>query len=173
MSPDDAVRVRDYLVHSLAEEHQTFLNVIGAIPDDKLAFKPEERLMDCGRLSFHVATSAPFFVQVIQDGKTPEMEGPPPEPELPPTTRELVGACKSILDEALAAFRSFDGETLQREVSFFGMPAQPAVVFIHWHLVHLIHHRGQLTTYLRIAGARVPSVYGPTADVSFEDMMSG
>ena len=55
--------------------------------------------------------------------------------------------------------------------ALFGMGAHPGVHYLNWDVVHLVHHRAQLGLYLRLAGEKVPSIYGPTLDVSFEDMV--
>ena len=64
---------------------------------------------------------------------------------------------------AIERVRALSGDALVRPVDFFGTMV-PAVVVLSVMLRHSIHHRGQLSTYLRPMGGKVPSIYGPTAD---------
>ena len=56
------------------------------------------------------------------------------------------------------------GDELLRTVDFYGLRTFPAIVLLQIILNHTIHHRGQLSTYLRPMGAKVPSLYGPSYD---------
>ena len=56
------------------------------------------------------------------------------------------------------------GDELLRSVDFYGIRQFPAIALIQIILNHTIHHRGQLSTYLRPMGAKVPSIYGPSHD---------
>ena len=62
------------------------------------------------------------------------------------------------------ALRNLPGETLAGKISFFGMMEMPRVQFIAMANNHSIHHRGQLTVYLRMVDVPLPMIYGPTAD---------
>ena len=59
------------------------------------------------------------------------------------------------------------GEQLAKQVSFFGVYNLPCVMYLNFWNVHSVHHRGQLSTYLRAMNARVPSIYGGSADEPF------
>jgi len=56
------------------------------------------------------------------------------------------------------------GEQLAKEIDMFGMIQAPAVGFLAMAVKHSVHHRGQLSTYLRPMGGSVPGIYGPSAD---------
>jgi uncharacterized damage-inducible protein DinB len=56
------------------------------------------------------------------------------------------------------------GEQLVRIIDLLGMVQMPAVNFVALSVKHSVHHRGQLSTYLRPMGGKVPGIYGPTAD---------
>ncbi|MBM3756134.1 MAG: hypothetical protein FJW38_19370 [Acidobacteria bacterium] len=60
------------------------------------------------------------------------------------------------------------GEALASERNFFGAFNFPAVVYLNWANIHSIHHRGQLSAYLRSMGGKVPSIYGGSADEPFQ-----
>ena len=65
---------------------------------------------------------------------------------------------------AHALVRALSGEELAQIIDFFGIMQLPAVNFIQLTIKHSIHHRGQLSTYLRPMGGRVPGIYGQSAD---------
>ncbi|MBZ5651977.1 MAG: DinB family protein, partial [Acidobacteriia bacterium] len=73
-------------------------------------------------------------------------------------------------DESFAAnlqkLEGLSGEPLVRMIDFRGMFQLPAVGFIQLALNHTIHHRGQLSVYLRPMGAKVPSIYGESYDAT-------
>jgi uncharacterized damage-inducible protein DinB len=69
---------------------------------------------------------------------------------------------------SLAQVESLNGEQLAKSVDFRGMFQLPAVSFIHLAMNHTIHHRGQLSTYLRPMGGKVPSIYGESYDATQE-----
>ena len=63
-----------------------------------------------------------------------------------------------------ARLKALSGEDLTRTVMFHGGVGMPAIAFLQLMLTHSAHHRGQLSAYLRPMGAKVPSIYGPSAD---------
>ena len=65
---------------------------------------------------------------------------------------------------ALDRIRALSGEELTQVIDLFGMVQAPRVNFLAMALKHSIHHRGQLSSYLRAMGGTVPEIYGPTAD---------
>jgi len=70
--------------------------------------------------------------------------------------REISGALQRIKDCA--------DEELARDVELFGVYRMPAVAYLSMALRHSIHHRGQLSSYCRAMGGKVPPIYGPSAD---------
>jgi uncharacterized damage-inducible protein DinB len=67
----------------------------------------------------------------------------------------------------MAQVKALSDDQLLKPISFFGIMTQPAVTYLSFLLMHGIHHRGQLSTYLRAMGAKVPSIYGGSADEPF------
>jgi uncharacterized damage-inducible protein DinB len=76
----------------------------------------------------------------------------------------LLDACNRMHEEFLGQAKGFSADKLAKEITFYSFGAVPAAMFLDWHLRHLIHHRGQLTVYLRTMGAKVPQIYGDSAD---------
>ena len=169
-TPEFAKQMCDFMLEGFQMEQKTTLKVVSAMPDDRLSYRPHDAIMEFGNLARHIAGSGEFFAQFIAEGQV-SMDPPPPPPALPATTAELVKELEGTFAKTMEAYRSFTPEQLARPLDFFGMGANPGVCYIGWDINHLVHHRAQLTMYLRIDGHKVPSVYGPTLDVSFEDMM--
>lgn len=169
-TPEQAALIRDMICAHLEMEHECCLQVVGSMPDDKLTFKPEPRLMDFGTLARHIAGSGQFFTDLVETGM-PSMGGEEPKP-MPSSAAALVEEMAATFKKTLQKFRSLTPAQLAKSIEFFGMGAHPGVTYLHWDMVHLIHHRGQLSVYLRMAGAKVPAIYGPTLDVSFEQVVA-
>ncbi|MCA8959203.1 MAG: DinB family protein [Planctomycetes bacterium] len=173
MTPEFALGLRDSYCQQLEQEQKTFLNVVKAMPDDKLDFKPESRLMGFAELARHTAGTGAFFVNLIQEGETAMNDDPKAAPPPATSATALAAELEPLLKSTLGAFREATPEQLTRMSDFFGMGENAGVTYINWDLVHLIHHRAQMGLYVRIAGAKVPSIYGPTLDQTFDDMMAG
>ena len=80
------------------------------------------------------------------------------------TPADAVARYKANVPPALERVRALSGEQLLKVIDLLGMIQMPAVNFISLAQKHSVHHRGQLSTYLRPMGGKVPGIYGPTAD---------
>lgn len=147
-----------FLSH-LEREHQTTMKLIEAFSDDKLEYKPPSDKLRTARelLAIFPATEAslPQFAQ----GSTPQ-EWKPFEGR---TMKEILDAYHAAHGQAVEAIRAVPDADLQREMDFWGQPAR-RIDALWFMLLDNIHHRGQLTVYLREAGGVVPPIYGPTAE---------
>jgi uncharacterized damage-inducible protein DinB len=138
------------------------------VPDGQFAWKPHGRSMTLGRLAEHLAQLPDWAtITITQSGI--EM-GPPPPDHRPPATRaEVLGLFDHNVAKARATLAGRSDPELMapwtlkaqgKEV--FTMPK--AVVLRSFVLNHLVHHRGQLTVYLRMHDIPIPSIYGPSGD---------
>jgi len=157
----------DALLPEYDHEMTTTRKLLERVPEDKLAWKPHPKSFSLGQLAAHVATIPTWGEMTITK---PEIDlGGAPPPGAPPSKAELLAsfdknssATRSALtgtnDAALMAPWSLkrDGHTI------FSMPK--AVVWRSFVLNHLVHHRGQLSVYLRLLDVPIPSMYGPSAD---------
>jgi uncharacterized damage-inducible protein DinB len=85
-------------------------------------------------------------------------------PENVKTSLEVAAWYEQTYAKNFDALSKLTGEQLVKIVDFRGMIQQPAVLFLQFGLVHTIHHRGQLSTYLRPMGSKVPAIYGESYD---------
>ena len=147
----------------LGFEHRTTMSVLKAIPADKLDFKPTPKNMSAGELAWHVATAPLHLAECIASGKF-ELRLFQPAPKAFPEIVEGAEVCYRKACETLA---SVPAERLQAKIELPGGHSIPASALM-WSgvLFHTIHHRGQLSIYIRMMGGKVPSIYGPSGDES-------
>ncbi len=144
-------------------EHATTRKVLQAFPADRADFTPHER----SNTALHLGTL--FLAEEHMVSRA--LRG---EPVLGGTSRPLPADWQAVLDgfdalheevkQAIASAK----ETELKPVTFFVAPKTPGeyqpIQFAFFMICDQIHHRGQLSVYLRMVGGKVPSIYGPTAD---------
>jgi uncharacterized damage-inducible protein DinB len=141
--------------------------VLQHVPEDKLAYKPHEKLRDFAGAANHIYQSGIWFANIMKDGKV-DFAAENNQPPAPKTKSELIASCERLNKDLIQSVKALTPDLLTREIPFASFGTFPAVTFIDWHLSHMIHHRGQLTVYLRTMGAKVPAVYGDSLDYPFK-----
>ncbi len=161
-------RLAAAFLEELENEAKTARECLARVPADKFEWKPHEKSMTFGRLAVHIAEmfgwTKESLTQDVLDFATADYK-----PFQPSTTDELlaffdekVAAAKEILsntadDTFMTEWTMRNGETV-----YFTMPK--VAVMRSFVMNHIIHHRGQLSVYLRLNDIPVPSIYGPSAD---------
>lgn len=157
MTEETAKVLVDYLLPQLRHETATTRKVIAAVPSEKLDYKPSERCM-CGiELATHIATAEAFFLRGILNGA---FEWKPLEFKTP---AEVLAFIDETIPPLLDQVAALPASKLAENITF-AIFNQPAVTYLSICMSHEIHHRGQLSAYLRPMGGKVPSIYGPSAD---------
>jgi uncharacterized damage-inducible protein DinB len=155
----------------LDQEMATTRRVLERVPEDQLAWKPHERSTTLGGLASHIAQLAGMAARVFAGDSVDVAPpgGPPPAPTQLASRQAILDAFDANVTKSREALAQADdaamGETwtlLRGGQTMFSLP-RAAVVRMAL-LNHMVHHRGQLTVYLRMAGALVPAIYGPSAD---------
>jgi len=139
------------------------------VPDGQFAWKPHEKSMTLGRLAEHLAELPGWAKVSILDAGIDMSVSRPPD-YVPPATRAAVLAMfdKNVTESRTALTGRTDAElmapwTLKAQgKEIFTMPK--AIVLRGFVMNHIIHHRGQMTVYLRLHDVPLPSIYGPSAD---------
>ncbi len=156
---------RDNFLMIWEREFQTTLKVMKAYPADKLDLKPSEILRPARNIMW-VFVGELFILQMALAGKM-DMGGEPPTP--PETLEELCAIFEQLHVETGKILEAKTAEELNATMVQF--PVGPykmgelRAMDVAWITVYdQIHHRGQLSVYLRLAGGKLPSIYGPTAD---------
>jgi len=164
MTPEQAIGLREHLVASLRNESQTTAKVLSAVPDDKASYKPEDTARSARDLVEHIAMVDLWFLQSVAAGSFDRPENPGGEPMKP---SQVVAVYREQFPALLDKVAALDGDQLTKPIQFYSFNL-PAVLYLDFCLRHGIHHRGQLSTYLRPMGAKVPSIYGGSADEPFD-----
>lgn len=163
MGPQEARTVADFLTADFAMEMQTTLGVLGAVPKDRLDYKPDAKSKTGLGLVRHITLEDEWILNCIANG---EFTAPPDDSDACGimTPADAVARYKEKVPKALDRVRAMSGEQLVKIIDLMGMIQMPAVNFVALSVKHSVHHRGQLSTYLRPMGGKVPGIYGPTAD---------
>jgi uncharacterized damage-inducible protein DinB len=140
-------------------EHRITTKILKAVPADKADYKPDANSMSAFDLSWHIAASESRFMRTLPAGEF--FTGPI---EKVKTMDEVVEVYVENFKNDLAAIKAMTGEQLAKIIDFRGMFQLPAVSYLNFSMGHVIHHRGQLSVYLRPMGAKVPSIYGESYD---------
>ena len=154
---------REYFIQRFKIERPNFVKVIRALPGDRLDYKPHERNSSAGDIAWFLAQELGALVQMLETGEIQWKQVPTPG-----SLDEIAAAYESAADGMEKALSSSDDAKWEQEGKmYFGgklMKTAPIGETIWDFWFDAIHHRGQLTAYLRPMGGTVPSVYGPTAD---------
>lgn len=113
-------------------------------------------------LGFHIASAEIWFLKGIAAGDL--APGDSTRPEAIATPADVVAYYDAHIGPAIAAVKTLDTEAAGKILDFYGMFQLPAVAYLSFMNRHSIHHRGQLSAYLRPMGAKVPAIYGGSAD---------
>ena len=154
------------LIEEITQEGAITRRVLERVPEDKLSWKPHDKSMSLGRLALHVAQVPGAIAFLLQQ---PSFEGPPPPQAEAQSRAEILSALDDSLTRAKASLHGWTDDDMRAAWQFtIGgktvLAAPRAGVVRSLMLNHWYHHRGQLTVYLRLLGAAVPPVYGPSAD---------
>jgi len=147
---------------SLHAEHAVTKSVIAAIPADKADFRPDTIVRSAIDLAWHIATAETRFLDAVVSGAFDFSGGSRPESVQAPS--DVVNWYSERFAKAVDGLRQMTGDQLTRIIDFRGLFRLPAVAYVEIGLHHSIHHRGQLSMYLRPMGAKVPSIYGESYD---------
>jgi uncharacterized damage-inducible protein DinB len=162
------VAIKDALLPEYDHETGTTRRLLERVPNEKLGWKPHEKSMTLGRLATHVAEMPGWGTMTVT--KTEVDFSPASYRPRDGQSREEI---LSTFDEGAAAFRKVLAEVTDGELLLAwtlkndGKPvfsAPRASVLRSFVMNHMIHHRGQLSVYLRLIGVALPSIYGPSAD---------
>ena len=164
MTPDQAKFLLSLTLPIIKTEHETTKRVIEAIPLDKGDYRPEPVAKSALELAWHIVAAEDRFHKAICTGKFDFT--PMNRPDAINNSAKIAAWFDESFNANLKQIESLSGEQLTKSVDFRGMFQMPAVSFLTLSQNHSIHHRGQLSTYLRPMGGKVPSIYGESYDAA-------
>lgn len=156
--------VQNVILGILKNESRTTNMVLAAVPNVSLDFRPEPCAKPASELMRHIASADNLFLKTVIEGEF--VPGSVKVPEELKTPAEIAGWYGTEHAKNLDAVSKLSGEELSRTVSFRGVFERPAYSFLQIGLLHTVHHRGQLSTYLRPMGGKVPAIYGESYDTA-------
>lgn len=156
---------REFFAERLAAELPAFNKVIRALPGDRLDYRPHEKNTCAGDLAWQLSDEMSHLPDLFAKGEINYVPS-----KTPASVDEIADVFARNAQLAVDAAKAVDEERWGASARFLfnGQVAwETTVSGMAWgYLFDMIHHRGQLTAYLRPMGGKVPSCYGPTADES-------
>jgi len=165
-TPEFAAGYRDLMLDGLAREIETTKKVLAAVPDSKKDYRPDPNARTAWELAWHLANTDVQFMNGIADLKFSMAS--PAEADKPKTVAELVQWYDKNIKIGADRVRALSGAQLMTMVDFMGVFNLPAAFYLGFLNNHSIHHRGELATYLRPMGSKVPAIYGGSFDEPFK-----
>ena len=159
---DQANFVRSIFLPALEREQATTRRVIEAIPSDKGDYRPDPFAKSALELAWHIVAAEKRFLGGIADGGF--NFAPITRPDSVRNSADIARWYEEMYQAELARLQNMSAEQLCKVLDFRGMFQMPAVMFFQMTLSHSVHHRGQLSTYLRPMGGKVPAIYGESYD---------
>jgi uncharacterized damage-inducible protein DinB len=159
-------------IAELQHESQNTRKILERIPAEQFTWQPHEKSMSLIQLAGHIAEIPGMFVaDAIRGEELDFAKSPYVSPALDSPTA-LLAFFEENLNQAVAALQDTTEEALNqiwtmRQGAFVITALPRKIVIRNIGLNHLLHHRGQLSVYLRLAGIPVPGMYGPSADETF------
>lgn len=164
MTQKQMVTEKDMFLQTFERECQITTKILKAFPANKADFKPAEKSRTAKELGWTFVMEQGIADMALK-GKI-DFSQPMPKP--PVTYAEVIGAFENACKETIAKVSKASDETLNKMVQFPIGPGKMgdfrALDVLWTSLMDQVHHRGQFSVYLRMVGAKVPSIYGPTAD---------
>jgi hypothetical protein len=152
----------EFFASRLEQEIPAFVKVFRAMPADQLHYRPHERNTPAGALGWQLAKEAESLVSLIETGVIDYKSGEPGSID------DMVEMFERGAKGAVEKARGATGERWNGPAKFLydgNVAWQTTVMDMAWgFLFDLIHHRGQLSAYLRPMGGKVPAIYGPSGD---------
>jgi uncharacterized damage-inducible protein DinB len=156
---------RESFLQTWTMESATTVRVLNAVPNARLDYRPDPKSRTGIELAAFVAGHAPVLAMLIETGEI--KGGPMPAPK---SIKDATGVFAATLPKLEKLIKGVDDKTWESKMtSLYGpdgkaMMTAPLGNMVWFTLYDLIHHRGQLSTYIRAMGGKVPSIYGPSAD---------
>ena len=159
--------IANQLSQELQQQSVNTKRLLERIPNDKLTWKPHEKSTQIGRLGMHIAEQPNTIVRTLTTREF-DMAANPFKPVFPDSTGEILETLDKSLAKAVEAFANASDRDMEAIWTFRRgdqiIYEMPRLAVVRRTLEHTIHHRGQLTVYLRLLDIPVPGTFGPSAD---------
>ncbi|MGA9392542.1 MAG: DinB family protein [Candidatus Sulfotelmatobacter sp.] len=163
-TPEFVLAYRDIMIDGFKREVEVTKKVIAAVPDANSSYKPDPHARTAKELAWHLANSDVHFIDSIANLMF-DMAGRPPDK--PESIGDVVAWYDRHIQQGISCIEAMSAEQLLTPINFAGIFNLPAAFYLGFLNNHSIHHRGELATYLRPMGSKVPSIYGGSFDEPF------
>lgn len=165
------MKLTELFIADMEREREKTRKAVEAVPDGKADWKPHDKAMPFGRLAGLVAQMGAWVTMMIDQDEFDVAPATPHQSQFSQQLKTRADLAKAVEDGFAGAAKALAATTDDHLMKTWRLKARgvvvaegPRHVMMRDALMHLAHHRGQLTTYIRVAGGKVPSIYGPTAD---------
>jgi uncharacterized damage-inducible protein DinB len=165
------MRIAETMMPEVEQEMAQTRKTLARVPDDKFSYKPHDKSMDMGALALHIAMMADWGADTLvsDDFDIAPANGQQYQMPTARTSAELLALFDKAVDRLKTNLAKTDDAAMMKQWSLLqgGNPifTMPRVAVMRGMILnHLVHHRGQLTVYLRMCNVPVPALYGPSAD---------
>jgi len=162
LQPEQGTLLLQLALPVLKNEHKTTRRVIEAIPLDKGDYRPEPLAKSALEIAWHIAATEQRIFGGIAAGTFDF--APIHRPETVRNSAELARWFGESFAKNFERLSGLTGEQLVKVLDFRGVFQMPAALYLEFTVKHSVHHRGQLSTYLRPMGSKVPAIYGESYD---------
>jgi uncharacterized damage-inducible protein DinB len=157
------------LIAELKQEAANSRKLLERVPMEKRDWKPHEKSMSIGRLATHIAETIHWISVILGAERFDIAANPAPVRHVAADTDELLRILNHNLEQAVRSLSAATTDDLEKDwIMMRGdqeIMRSPKIAAIRgWGISHQIHHRGQLSVFLRLLNVPVPGVYGPSAD---------
>jgi len=140
-----------------SKESQTTRKVLSRIPDDS-DYRPDPKSRTAQEIAWQIVCEEKMLIDALESGKAEWSPAP-----MPAAMKDVLAAYERQSDEIAERWSALPADRWNGALEFFGKE-RPASPMAWSFLFDIVHHRGQITTYLRPMGSKVPQIYGPSAD---------
>jgi uncharacterized damage-inducible protein DinB len=162
MTSEQAFFLRDFLLNRAEEAHIVTLRVLRSIPDYQCEYRPNPNSRSARELAWHIVSTELQLLNGITSGSfsrdDDEVESPPEN------MSELAEYYEERFSKGLDSVRKLNIKKLTNYLSFYGVFRYPAVVYLTFLHDHTVHHRGQLSSYVREMGSKISMLKGRNGD---------
>ena len=162
LQPEQALIIRDFVLPNLKAEHLVTRRVVEAIPLDNGDYRPDAIGKSAIDLAWHIVGAEHRFLDAAVTGAFDFSNTG--RPDSLRTSADIAGWYGETFERDVKRVEALAGDQLVKTIDFRGIFQLPAIAYVQIGMNHSIHHRGQLSTYLRPMGAKVPSIYGESYD---------
>ena len=139
------------------DESKTTHKVLSRIPEGS-SYRPDPKSRTAQEIAWAIVCEEKMLIEALENGKAEW--APPPMPQ---TMKEVVAAYEKQSTEMPKRWKKLPAAKWDGKLEFFGKQ-RPASPMAWGFLFDIVHHRGQISTYLRPMGSKVPQIYGPSGD---------